>query len=238
MRLIFVGAASALAFAVAMGACLPHPSGDYDDFIDETANLRAGEGQADGGGQTIDAEVPIEVTKGAYLAACLASLSGNRADKALRFYAETTFTPVEGAGVGTLGLVLYPFPVANTVFDKANVVGTPIDVGTLPVSDDSRFSGQVARSEITKEANTISPRDIVIENTKLAGIYTSAGNFCSSFDTTVTAPIEQPIVAKCTYIPLQTGDTYQVVAPSGADAKSAIVAGGVEYTSEKFGCSN
>ncbi len=241
MRFNFLGACAHLALplsglVVALGACIPHPDGDYEDFLGATASYRAGDDAGGGGGGVGDAGIGVVAKEGQYLAACLASLSGTRADKALRFYAETKFTPSSDGTTGTLGLVLYPFPVANTVFSKVNVVGEPIDVGQLPVAADARFSGVVAKSNITKDANTISPRDIVIENTKIAGIYSSEGNFCSSFDTTVTAPITQPIVAKCTYIPLETGAAYEVLVPSGASTKSAIVAGGVELTPEKFGC--
>lgn len=245
MRFNFVGACATFALplsglALALGACLPHPDGDYEDFLGATASYRGADiGAGDGGGGGIsDAGIGVVAKEGKYLAACLASLSGTRADKALRFYAETKFTPSEDGTTGTLGLVLYPFPVANTVFDKANTVGEPIDVGQLPVAADAKFNGVVAKSNITKEANTISPRDIVIENTKIAGLYSSEGTFCSSFDTTVTAPITQPIVAKCTYIPLETGATYEVLVPTGDSVKSAIIAGGVELTPEKFGCAN
>lgn len=241
MRFNFVGACASLSglalAALAAAACIPHPDGDYEDYLGATESLRNGDiGVEGGGGGVGDAGIGVVAKDGQYLAACLASLSGTRADKALRFYAETKFTPSADGTTGTLGLVLYPFPVENTVFSKANVVGEPIDVGQLPVAADARFSGVVARSSITRAANTISPRDIVIENTKLAGIYSSEGNFCSSFDTTVTAPITQPIVAKCTYIPLETGATYEVLVPTGDSVKSAIIAGGVELTPEKFGC--
>lgn len=239
MRRVWLSFATFAVAAALTVACLPHPSGDYDEFIEDTNSLRGEPPLPDGGGTVIDASVPIEATEGQYLAACLPSLSGQRADKALRFIAETKYVPGENGANGTLGLTLYPLAVTATVFDKANTVGEPLVVGdALPVDAQAKFSGTVARAQINKDANTISPRDIVIENTSLEGQFAAEGNFCSTFNTTVTAPITQSIVAKCTYIPMETGATYEIIVPSGTNTKSAIVANGVEYTYDKFGCAN
>lgn len=221
--------------AGALAGC-PNPDGDYDKFLEETADIRnAGAQPVDGGGTQLEGGGGTEATTGTYLVACLASLSGKRADYALRFFGDTTFTPSEN-GEGTLHLVLSPLAVTATVLDKANTVGDPIDLGTLPVSAQGAFSGSVAKSNIAKDANTISPRDIVIENTQLEGIYAASGNFCSSFETQVTAPIQQPIVAKCTYVAAEPGTTYSAKAPTKDDPTSAIVVGDLKLTADMFGC--
>lgn len=237
MRLLVRASCCFVGALVTVAACIPHPSADYEEFLDKTNDLRNAPAP-DGGGTVIEASVPIEATEGQFLAACLPSLSGPRADLTLRFYAETKFTPSEsGDGTGTLSLVLNPLPVAGRSFEKSASVGTPLVVGeSLPVTNEAKFSGTVARAEITAAANTLSPRDIVVENIVLNGQFASEGNFCSDFVGRVTQPLNQPITAQCTYFAMQPGDTFEVIAPSVASADTALVIGGTSYGPDTFGC--
>lgn len=214
-------------------ACLPHPSGDYDDFVDETAGLR---GVArDGGGIAVEASVPVEKTKGVYFAVCLPSLVTGRVDRALRFYAETEFTPTEG-GAGTLKMLLSPFAVAARTFSRDSIAGPALDVGdAIPVTAAADFSGAISTANIPGAANPISGSDISIVDITLAGKFSASGNFCSDFKGQVTQPIQNAFVAQCLYLDLEEGTTFDVIPPS-EQPETYLVIGDKRFGKDDFGC--
>lgn len=215
-------------------ACLPHPEGDYEEFVDKTANLRGLE--RDGGGIAVEASVPVEKTSGAYFAVCLPGLVSGRVDRALRFYAETEFTPTEG-GAGTLKLTLSPFSTAARVFAKSSVAGAALDVGdAIPVSSSADFSGSLANADIVGGANPISGSDINIVDITLAGKFSAKGNFCSDFKGRVTKPIQNTFEAECIYLDIAEGTAFEILPPGQGQPDSFLVVGDAKYGKGDFGC--
>lgn len=195
---------SAGLLATVVGACIPDPHGDYDRFVDDTADMRK-TANVDAG--PIDAAAPVEAVEGLYYGACLASLAFGRIDRLLRFHTQTSFVP-EGSG-GKLKLTLIPLTVQADTVSLANTIGDPIITPESAVAADGAFTADLGTAGVPGEANPISGRPIVIEGTKLTGRFGSKDRFCAELDGQVTVPIRQTLNDPgdiCLFLPLNEGD--------------------------------
>lgn len=232
------GACSLLLTATVV-ACFPDPHGDYNDFVEKTAEQRQQAGEPpDGGGIVVEAgPPPAEATTGTYFVACLPNLGFGDVSKSLRFVGRTEYTPAEEGVGGKLSLKLAPIPLAQAdagvttaTYDVNDTVGEPLNVGdAIAVGADGKFNGAVAVATIDGSANPISGGNITVENIKLGGTFTASGPFCSGFEGKVTAPIKNDFIAKCIYLPVEDGTAYTITATS-------LTIDGQTFGASDFGC--
>lgn len=202
-----------------VAACIPDPKGDFDDFVDRTAEDRAKEPTVPEGGAGIDAAPPTEAVEGLYYGACLSALSSGDTVRVLRFYTKTKFTPGASAG-GTLDLELFPLkawdkanndvlPVEQSKVAESEIRGKAVTAKAMAVDGAGKFVAELGTITMPGEANPITGRDIVIEKVVLRGIFGDGPRFCSSLEGQITSPINQPLLAKdniCIFAKAKDGD--------------------------------
>jgi hypothetical protein len=180
------GAGLAISLAV---ACLPSPKGDYDDYVKDTENIR---GQ---GGNTSDREVPDTALPdgsitGDYAMLCLPTLALGDTKLTLKFAAKVTYVP--SASGGTITIAAKPLKKVATRIDefsaRADEEINKLDLSG-PVGADKRFAFTLKTPQgIPGDTNTLSDSDIVLENGRLPGHFTSADSFCAELEGVITAP--------------------------------------------------
>jgi hypothetical protein len=202
-----------VAFLAPTAACVD-PGGDYQSYLDRTAQYRT---SGDGGG-TVDSVAPTMGIKGTYYVACLPSLSFGDINKLFRFYVESEYVPVMG---GTGAKVTYKLTPMN-IRDASGVILPPaglkfvkptnptLTVTDSPVDAKGKFVANFKTAMIGAVTNPISFRDITVDNTTLAG-YFADKDFCGGLSGHVVAPIDQDLGTAsdnvCLFKPMKDGDT-------------------------------
>jgi hypothetical protein len=220
-----------LVAASASTACIPDPKGDYDDFTKRTEGL-GGKDDVVIDAAVIDAKPPEEKTTALYVGVCVTTLASKDPNQALRFYTESTYTPdAPGAATGKLTFVLTPMvgyslatnsPITPASVSRSETRGAAIPVAEFPVAANGRFTATIGTVNLTKESNSISGRDAIIENAILDGVYGAGDRFCSTLGGLLTSPYS------FTFDPKQNTCLFQKVAADGAPMPT--------FTASEFGC--
>ncbi|MBX3210256.1 MAG: hypothetical protein KF764_34810 [Labilithrix sp.] len=199
-------------------ACIPDPEGDYKDFRERTANLGGNEPEP-----TVDASFdskpPETAVEALYVGICVTSLAARDPAQALRFYAETKYTPDEGSpSTGKLSMSLTPmvgWDVAGNRYiepasvSKSETRGDTKVVEAIPVTGGGRFTAELGTVTLAKEANSISGRDAVINPTTLDGLFGAGDRFCSTLGGLLTVPYSftfDPKQNTCIFVKAKEGD--------------------------------
>jgi hypothetical protein len=220
-----------LVAASASTACIPDPKGDYEDFGARTKDLK-GTDPVVIDAAVIDAKPPEEKTTALYVGVCVTTLASKDPNQALRFYTESTYTPDgPGAATGKLTFLLTPMvgynlatnsPITPTSVSKSETRGASIQVPDFAVAANGRFTAPIGTVTLTKESNSISGRDAIIENSILDGVYGGGDRFCSTLGGQLTSPYA------FTFDPKQNTCLFQKVAADGAPMPT--------FTASEFGC--
>jgi hypothetical protein len=206
-RFVARGLLGFLGVATLGSACIPDPKGDYDTFVAKNA-ITAQTATAKDAGPEPDVmalDVAADGMKNAFLALCYSSLSGGTMKKTLRFIADTNVKP------GSFQLTLSPLDAAARTMTRSSIVGKPIVLEATTLGDTGKFTQSVATADIVGAANTLSGRDITVEELSLDGRF-AAGKFCSSFDGRIIKPITSPFTATCIYVEAPEGEAFAISA--------------------------
>ncbi len=183
MKRSLIGVGVTLALGVGfVVACIPHPSEDYADFLERTADYRKKPPVDDSG--PVDAQAPTQAIEGVYYGSCLSALSVGDLNKVLRFYTEVRFVP--GAGGGKLDIQFSPLkgvdfssgqpvPSPPAKVAKSETHGTPFGAKGADVSATGRFEVSFPNVIIDKNANPISGREISIDAVFFRGLFSAGG---------------------------------------------------------------
>lgn len=205
--------------AVAAGiACIPDPKGDYEEFIERTADQRTSP-EGGGGGLSdaaVDSKPPTEAVKGTYVATCFTVLSSS-ADNVLRFFTETNYTP-DGGGGGKLTMSMKPLKgyadgkaTPPKCVCQSETSGATLNVKDAPVDAQGKFQVNMGKIDVPPEANGISGRPITLDPIVLTGRFASE-KFCAELSGKVTQPISIELAPGdgkniCLFTPAKEGDT-------------------------------
>jgi hypothetical protein len=191
---VSLGAVGVIASA-SNAACIPDPAGDYEDFKERTANLPSGQPTSDA---SFDSKPPETAVEALYAGICVTALAAGDPEQALRFYAETKYAPdAANPSTGKLSLTVTPLVgwdiagnkyVSPATVSKSETRGSPISVPDVPVTGGGRFTAVLGTVHLAAEANSISGRDSVIENTTLDGLYSAGDRFCATLGGLLTVP--------------------------------------------------
>lgn len=204
-------------FAVALlalptAACVD-PGGDYQAYLDRTAQYRP---SGDGGG-TVDSVAPTMSIKGTYYVGCLPNLAFSDISKLFRFYVESEYVPAIGATGAKVTLKLTPITIRDdaglflppATLKLAKPTNPTLSVLDSPVDAKGKFVANFMTAMIGKATNPISWRDITVDNTTLSG-YFADKEFCGGLSGHVVAPIDQDLGAPadnvCLFKPMKEGD--------------------------------
>jgi len=183
MKRSLFGVGVALALGVGfVVACIPHPSEDYADFLERTADYRKKPPVDDSG--PVDAQAPTQAIEGIYYGSCLSALSVGDLNKVLRFYTEVRFVP--GTGGGKLDIQFtplkgvdfssgQPLPSPPAKVAKSETHGASFGTKGADVSSTGRFEVSFANVIIDKNANPISGREISIDAVFFRGLFSAGG---------------------------------------------------------------
>lgn len=226
MKRSLIGVGVTLALGVGfVVACIPHPSEDYADFLERTADYRKKPPVDDSG--PADGQAPTQVVEGIYYGSCLSALSVGDLNKVLRFYAEVRFVP--GTGGGKLDIQFTPLkgvdfssgqpvPSPPATVAKSETHGDSFGQKGADVSATGRFEVGFEKVVIDKNANPISGREILIDNVFFRGLFSAgAGLPEPEVDAAAPAPDAAPIAdGGAPPAPADAGPT-----PTPGDAGSA-----------------
>jgi hypothetical protein len=197
-------------------ACIPHPTDDFEDFQDRIAPFAPApddpDASFDGG------PAPTEASEGLYYGACLSQLAFGRLDRVFSFYTKSSFTPAEVGG-GSLVLSLQPMRLTSvdgrdvppTLFAESELTGDPAqspEPASPNVEPTSRWAVDLGTVEVPGDANPITGRPVVIENTRLTGQF-GTERFCARLNGDVKQPVEltlNPADNICQFYLLEEGD--------------------------------
>jgi len=199
-------------------ACLPDPSGDYDDFIKRTSGAAiAPEPVSDA--SPFDSKPPATAAEALYIGICVTLISGGDPELALRFYTTSKYTPDSaGSASGKLLLTVTPMvgydvvakqPVKPASVSKSETRGDAIAVPETSVSASGRFTANLGTVNLVREANSISGNNIVIERTVLDGLFGSGDRFCTTLAGQLTSPYQLTFEASkntCIFQKVKEGD--------------------------------
>jgi len=212
----------AVLVAVATG-CLPDPKKEFEDYKERTANLGPGESSSSGGSAdaSIDTNPPDTATENLYVGICTTALAARDPNQALRFYTKGKFSP-DGSGGGKLTLTIRPlvgwqngdFVTPDKIHvSAADARGTDINVPDVPVAAGAgRFTANLGTMNLPSDANSISGREAVINNTVLDGRFGDP-EFCTTLGGHLIVPYEYDFVPKdnvCLFIKVNEGDLVPV----------------------------
>lgn len=216
-------ALSTVAVSALVFACIPNPKGDYEDYLDRTANepkSNGGGGQADA---SIDTKPPETAVEALYVGICVTALAARDPSQALRFYTETKFTP-DPAGGGKITMAVTPllgWDKANNQFtspktvSKSETRGATINVPDTPVAaGQGRFTANLGTVNLNGEANSVSGRDAVIEDTVLDGRFGAGDRFCTTLGGQLTIPYGftfDPAQNTCIFAKVKEGDPLPTI---------------------------
>lgn len=212
---VFVLASLACASAVGL-ACIPNPSGDFDQYKEDIVPF------ASQGGGTFDGSAATEAVEGTFYGACLSELGQNNPDKVFSFLVDTKFTPNAGAPGGQLSLKLTVIKTQQTgeqtnigrvppeTVSRANQTGTPLGSETsfVPTDAEGKFNIVFGNVNVPGDANPISQRPVEIINGAMAGRF-SQNSFCTRLSRDVVVPISvtlTPSLNVCQFRPIKDGD--------------------------------
>jgi len=214
-------AALVLLVPASFGACIPHPTGDFDDYTARTE----GYGTPTGDGGAFDGAPPTAEVDGLFYGACLSQLAFNRVDRVFNFYTKTKYIPDAAGGTGKLTLSLQAMavdPATNgppKTFAKTGTSGgemlspTPAVVGA-----DGKYTLELGLVAVPGNANPITGRDVEIINTKLVGRFAEQ-QFCARLNGTVVKPTNIPLEPEknvCQFVLVKDGDPTPIFASSDA----------------------
>ncbi len=218
MRFGIASSVTAVSAFALVAACLPDPKGEYEDYLSRTAGMGgSGVGAADA---SIDTKPPETAVEGLYVGICVTALAARDPSQALRFYTETKYTP--GTGGGKLTINITPMigwdktvPPSGEYtqpksVSKSETRGTTITATDVAVADgQGRFTANLGTINLSGEANSISGRDAVIENTVLDGRFGDGDRFCSTLGGNLTVPYSftfNPDQNTCVFVKAKEGD--------------------------------
>lgn len=206
--------------AASGAACLPDPKSDFQDFKDRTANL-----QQEASDASFDSKPPEAAVEGLYVGICVTVQASRDPEQALRFYTETKYVPDgPGSATGKLAMTVTPMvgwdSAGNRYTQPATVSqsetrGTPIVVPEMPVGANGRFTANLGTMTLVKEANSVSGREAVIEETVLDGLFSAGDRFCSTLGGLLTSPYESVFNPKentCLFQRVNDGDPLPKIA--------------------------
>ncbi len=220
---VALGSLGLISLATGSTACIPDPKGDFQDFKDRTANLGTAptDTASPSDAAPIDSKPPETAVEGLYAGICVTSLAAGDPEQALRFYTETKYTPNSAnPNTGTLILTVTPlvgWDVATgaylvpTTFSKSQTRGNPIAVPEINVEATGRFTAKLGTVNLAAEANSVSGRTAVIENTVLDGLFSAGDRFCSTLAGELTVPYRSPFDPKqntCLFVRAKEGDAF------------------------------
>lgn len=213
-----VGLLGALTASVLTTACFPDPEGDYEDFIARTANLQEDSGPPAEVDANIDTKPPTESVDALYVGICVTTLAAKDPEQALRFYTETKFTP-DQAGGGMLALTVSPLRgwdlatngyTSPATVSKSEIRGDNIPVPETPVAAGTgRFTAVLGTVRLTKEANSVSGKDALINNVTLDGRIGAGDRFCTTLAGDLVEPYGftfDPKANTCLFQKVNEGD--------------------------------
>lgn len=207
-----------LAVGLGIVACLPKPDQDFEDFSKRANALPV----VDAGGGSFEAAAPpTEAVTGLYYGACLCQLAFSQTNLVFNFLVNTSFVP-DPAGGGKLSLKLQPLKLASDgkhppdVVSSAGIVGDVKDFEATVdnvAAADGRFTMELATTTVPGDANPITGRNVVIENSKLTGFFAKE-RFCARLNGDVVQPIQltlDPPQNICEFFPIKEGDKTPVL---------------------------
>lgn len=206
--------------ASAFAACIPDPKGEYDDYVSRTKNFDGGATPAPNLDASIDTKPPDTATESLYVGICVTALANKDPSQALRFYTESKFTPDPGGG-GKLTLTLTPmvgwdptvppsgqFTQPKTV-SKSETRGSGVTLQDIQVAAGAgRFTANLGTVNLPPEANSLSGRPAIIDNTTLDGRFGDP-EFCSTLGGQLKVPYEytfNPADNTCLFVKVKEGD--------------------------------
>jgi len=175
-------------FLVSSGGSCVDPQGRYNDFVNNTADVR-------GATSTIDATTGVDggipAFSGWYLLACLPHIELNPAG-ALQMQLQLTFVPdTTGTTAGTLTTVAKPLTATGAnqgTTDYSDLAGPVIGTFMSTVATDGSFKIDLGTPTLPPGANTIFPGNaIVFSQLNLYGVIQKTPDFCSGVDAIVTS---------------------------------------------------
>jgi hypothetical protein len=199
-------------------ACIPHPTDDFEDYQERIAPFAAPPEDPDASFEA--GPPPTEASEGLYYGACLSQLAFGRMDRVFSFYTKTSFVPAESGG-GSLVLSLQPMRLTSvgepprdvppTLFSESELTGQPAE-SPAPASPNveptSRWAVDLGTVEVPGDANPITGRPVVIENTRLTGQF-GTERFCARLNGDVKQPVELTLTPSdniCQFYLLEEGD--------------------------------
>lgn len=210
-------ASSVVVAIAAIGACIPHPSGDFEDYGERTQGFNAPVDNDGGGG--FDGAPPTVATEGLYYGACLSQLAFGQPNLVFNFYTKTKFVP-DGAG-GRLSLSIEALKLEPDATGKngppakvsaAGVVGGVMQSVESPTPnvepDTGRYSVSLGNVLVPGTANPISGSDVQITDAKLNGRFAKE-RFCAQLNGQVVRPVQltlEPPRNICQFVPVKDGD--------------------------------
>lgn len=196
----------------AAGACIPDPEGEYEDYKERTANL----GPTDPGpsdAAPLDTKPPETATEALYVGICTTALAAKDPAQALRFYTTTKYTP-DAAG-GKLTLTIKPLVgwangdyITPKAVTQSETRGNEFSAPDLTIGADGRFTANLNTITVPADANSISGREAVIQNTVIDGRF-AAKEFCATLGGHLIVPYEYDFIPKdnvCLFIEVKDGD--------------------------------
>jgi hypothetical protein len=194
-------------------ACFPDPEGEYKDFQERTANLGPTT-DTPTDAAVLDTKPPETVTEALYVGICTTALALKDPAQALRFYTKSKYTP-DGSGGGKLSLTVKPLVgwqngdyVTPKAVTDSETRGNEIPANDLVVAAGGRFTANLGTMNLPADANSISGREAVINNTVLDGKF-GTGEFCTTLGGHLIIPYEYDFVPKdnvCLFIEVKDGD--------------------------------
>lgn len=230
-RFVTLSSLGSLLLAAAAAACLPHPRGDYDDFLENTKDVRATTGNKDAGTQ-VDSSASKDSFKSIYFAVCSSPLAAGDMSKTFRFLVDLDYK-AEASGTAKADMLLNTFKTTARVFSRAETVPEPIKFLATPVNAKGRFEPSTPVAIIPGAGNPNSGRDIEINNLALKGLITERPKFCFSFSGKAVKPIQLDFEATCLVFEMKEGDKFDF---SAATDKVLIPSLNLELTEDKFVC--
>jgi hypothetical protein len=202
----------------AAGACIPDPKGEYEDYRERTANL----GPTDtppSDAAALDTKPPETATEALYVGICTTALAGKDPAQALRFYTKSKYTPEGTGGAGKLTLTVKPLVgwqngdyITPKSVSESETRGTAIPANDLTVAPGGRFTANLGTMNLPSDANSISGREAVINDTVIDGKF-GTGEFCATLGGHLVVPYEYDFVPKdnvCLFIEVKEGDPVPV----------------------------
>jgi hypothetical protein len=209
-------------------ACLPDPSGDYDDFVKRTANITATTATAPASDAApFDSRPPDVAVEALYVGICVTVITGGDPNLALRFYTTSKYTPdSSGASNGKIDVTLTPMlgydtaakqPTKPASVSKSETRGDTITIPEATVAPSGRFTANVGTVNLVAAANSISGRDLTIEQVVLEGLFGSGDRFCTSLAGQLTKPYQltfEPAQNTCIFQKVKEGDPLPTIPAS------------------------